>query len=252
MTFDPSATPLARGPQRSADSATTSQELLERVVREVLARLAPEAIARSTARPIQVAERVVTVATITGLPAATRQIELAGDAIVTPAAVDEAKHRGIAISRGMATTAGGAIHGRPAGQSNTEPTSGPRSRELRSGESRLEGPRVSGSTVGDSPPPLITDREHPARAESVLAQLARRGIHGNQGVKIVLSDHPAKSLHEETIAGRRVAMVRRYADVDRFAAELQPDCWVLDMVDLNPVATVNAAQRILQLKNPTR
>ncbi len=200
------------------ESASLRPELLASIVREVLARLNGESV------PV-IADRVVTVATIEQLPSATREVAIAVNALVTPAAADEAKQRGITMVRRTANES------QTASQVNVH-----------------RGPRTPPDVSTGEPHGEVTivDGERTERAEGIIAQLTRRGIAVSAGPRIVLSDHPAKTVHQETVAGRRAAMVRRYSDVDRFANELRPNCWVLDMIDLNPIAAVNTAQRILQ------
>lgn len=158
---------------------------------------------------------VVSQATVGRLPASTREIVVAARGVVTPAAVDEAKRRRISIRR--------------AEPGRAEP---------------------AGSGVAAAYP--IEDRDHLGRAEAVSAGLTRRGIPAPSGVRIVLSDAPGRAVHEEIRGGAVAVAVRRLSDVDRFGREFDPTCWVLDMVDLDPVAALNAAQRICQRSMTSR
>lgn len=152
----------------------------------------------------------MTVGTIDAVPAGEAELVVAAGAVVTPAAVDEAKRRGIRL---VQTSQAAASPGSPA-----PPATGLR----------------------------IRDAQRPERAAQVIEQLTRRGLNGVPHDAIVLSDRPHETAHRETVAGSRVAIVRCYGDVDRFAAEWNPNTWILDLVDLNPAAVVNAAQRIVQ------
>ena len=256
--------PIPRTNDADADAARGV--LIERVVREVIARLragttpgqllvsqknaggqknagprdafandraivaTPNVDASTADAPVRINDRVVTAGTIAAVPSATRRIEVASNAVVTPAARDEARNREITLIRGWC------------GPSTSTSTTGSTSTTTSEGVTSIRGVTIGTATerVG------LRDRERPERGEAVRAQLERRGVTCGAHTTIVLSDHPAAATHEEASAGRRVATVRRLTDVDRFAAELGPECWVLDMIDLSPVAAVNAARRILQ------
>lgn len=198
------------------------------VVRRVVARLnhrepaeTPGEAPGEAERAAAVAERVISAATIRRFAGKTKQLKIDPRAVVTPAARDEAKHHGISLVRSLA----GAV-------SLPEETAGQAGRAAAPAQRRPS-----------DPPQPITDTDQPERADSIASQLARRGVTGN--ARIVLSDRPAEEVHRQAAAGQRAAMIRCVGDVDRFGAELRPQIWVLDMVDLNWIAAVNVAARIL-------
>ncbi len=255
---------------RTNDAESARGALIERVVREVIARLhagtaagqspvgrhnagagnasandranvaTPYVDTSSAEVPVRITDRVVTAGTIGALPSSTRRIEVVSNAVVTPAARDEARNRGITLTHGW----GGA-------STSTSPTNATSSATSTSTADPEGVTSVRGVTANPATARFgLRDRERPERGEAVRSQLERRGVTCGEHTTIVLSDHPAAATHEEASGGRRVATVRRLTDVDRFAAELGPECWVLDMIDLSPVAAVNAARRILQTASP--
>jgi hypothetical protein len=164
-------------------------------------------------------EKVVSVATIDSLPGSPSEIVIAAKAVVTPAAHDEARLRGITIRRSDAQT-----------QIQTE----------------IPNPGPEQSTQQRTQPNEILDVSKPERAASMLAQLARRGI-TTIGCKIVLSETPAidvfRLCHNEK---QRAVLLCNISDVQRFASELPVDVWVLDMKRMNLMTAVNAAVQISQ------
>ena len=153
-------------------------------------------------------EKVVSVTTIENIPEAKKRISIRPGTIVTPAARDEAKKRSITITH--TTTR----------ETEQQPT-----------------------TTTDS---AIVDTANPERAESLVAQLRRRGI-ASPSTQIILSETPARDVYEQCSRhGQRGVMVMSIADVDRFAVELSPTAWVLDMTRLNLIAATNIVAKIAQ------
>ncbi len=86
----------------------------------------------------------------------------------------------------------------------------------------------------------IIDTANPQRADAVRTQLARRGV-GVGWAKILLSDTPAWEVCQQcTDNGESAVMINSVTDVQRFADELTPTVWVLDMKRLNITAAVKA------------
>jgi hypothetical protein len=166
------------------------------LVRKVINRLQQNDTASSDAR-------VITLDTIKEHQ--TTQLTVAPSAVITPAARDEARRRGIKIHRAD----------QPATTCNK-------------------------TTINN-----IIDADNPQRAETVRDQLQRRGAAIGNGT-IVLSDSPAAEVHKQISQGNRATMITAIADVPRFAAELDPTVWVLDMKRLNIPAAVNAVVKIAQ------
>lgn len=191
---------------RASSSKQIDPAWVAAIAREVIARL------RSTSKTSQSAasidDRVITAGTIEQLSGTPTQLFIAPGAIVTPAARDEARQRGIAINHTVNL---------PADQ---QPNHG-----------RLE----------------IIDSATPERARAVRTQLARRGInHGR--ARVVLSDTPGREVHGQCATHReRAVMVATATDVQRFADELAPTVWVLDMKRLNITAATNVVAQITQL-----
>ncbi|TWU17677.1 hypothetical protein Pla52o_48920 [Novipirellula galeiformis] len=182
------------------------------IVREVLERVKQHGPETAERPPLGSLSNVVSVSSI--LAAAKngeQEIQTTAKTIVTPAARDEAKQRGIAIIRVTPT-----------------PPSAPAS--LRKLES-----------LG-----TVTDSENPARATAVCEQLARRGIRGSSSISVILSETPAKDVYRICSGGRRAAAVSSIATIERIEKELSPQVWVLDMHALNFIAAVNVAARLLQ------
>ncbi len=189
---------------------------IDRIVRRVIAQLRQSSSnikpANNTAASIS--DKIVTATTIENVTGSPSQIFVAAGTIVTPAAIDAAKERGIEINKTTAVL--------PAQQ--PKPENDPTNQE-------------------------IIDQHQPDRAVSVATQLARRGI-TMLGSRIVLSDSPAAEVHRcISTEACRAAMVTAIADVDRFQLELRPQVWVLDMGRMNLITAVNVAARIAQLGN---
>jgi len=183
-----------------------------------IAAIAREVIARLKATPrtgtmaASIDDRIITANTLEKITSAT-QIFIAPEAVVTPSARDEARRRGITINRTVEVL--------PDQQPN---------------HAKLE----------------ITDTASPERADAVRKQLARRGD-ALGAAKIVLSDTPARDVHQQCTADGEVAvMISSVTDVRRFAVELSPTVWVLDMERLNIPAAVNAIAQITQLGTHSR
>lgn len=160
-----------------------------------------------------VKDTVVTAHVIEQLPGNPSQVFLLPNAVITPAARDSARQRGMTLLRTVAF---------PADQQPSQ--------------DQLH----------------ITDFEQPARADAVRQQLARRG-YTEGSAKIVLSDTPAREVYFQCAKQNEVAvMVASVTDVRRFGEELSPTLWVLDMQRLNFSAAVNAAVQIIQSKKASR
>ncbi|MCA9139503.1 MAG: hypothetical protein KDB00_22170 [Planctomycetales bacterium] len=89
-----------------------------------------------------------------------------------------------------------------------------------------------------------TPAETPSQTNPLCSQLARRGITLPVGIDVVWVDQPAAEVYRRCSQNQRAVMITSLADVDRFAAELAPQAWVLDRHKLNLVAAVNVAARI--------
>lgn len=194
-------------------------DFVAQIVRKVIARLrnthAAQLNTNTNATAASISDKVVTAHTIESVAGTPAEVFVAPSAVVTPAALDVAKQRGIRINRTI----------------DVPPAQQP-SQHLPQHNHR------------------ITDTEQPLRAQSLRQQLMKRGITELNSQRIILSDTPATDLHR-CIATEscRAAMVSSMNDVDRFHRELQPSVWVFDMGRMSLIAAVNAAARIAQLGN---
>jgi hypothetical protein len=185
-----------------ANDKTIDRALIADVVRKVIARLQQTTTTNIDAR-------LITLETIERHDAG--QLVIDESAVITPAARDEARRRGIAIQR-------------------------------------LHKTKITTNRQTDT---SIADTDDPNRADTVLHQLGRRGAKLGTA-KVILSDTPASETHKQIISGNRATMVTAIADVERFAGELDPNVWVLDMKRLNIPAAVNTVVKISQLGSRSR
>lgn len=208
-------------------------EFIARIVRTVIARLrqpgAGQLNTHTNATAASISDKVVTVSTIEKIVGSPSQIFVVPGAVVTPAAWDAARQRGIHVHR--TTPVPVAQQPKATAQQSVAIT---------------QQPRPTQSPLKN----IISDHGQPERARSLEHQLAKRGITDLHGQRVLLSDTPAADLHR-CIANDacRAAMVSSIADVDRFHQELRPDVWVLDMQRMNLITAVNAAAKIAQLGN---
>lgn len=109
--------------------------------------------------------------------------------------------------------------------------------------------RLRGMSAATSEPaPALSDRNDPHRAAAVRQQLQRRGV-ALAAAKVILTDAPARETFEQIRGGQRAATITTINDVERFAAELSPDTWILDMQRLNLPAATNVVARIARLED---
>ncbi|XZE52241.1 hypothetical protein SH139x_003926 [Planctomycetaceae bacterium SH139] len=176
-------------------------------------------------------ERVISLRELENLPAETKQVRVATAAVITPAAADELRRRGIAIERGaVASVANQSIKVENA-------TSGQPSAE----ETSLWG--------------YISDADGTSRATAVAKQLTLRGLPVSVAdsqqlpsllvagaLGILLSPLPAVDVDRW---GRELGMVTAAVDspqhVLRIAAAMAPQVWVLDTERLTLSAIVAVA-----------
>ncbi|MGB7326075.1 MAG: hypothetical protein WBD31_14480 [Rubripirellula sp.] len=186
--------------------------ILSAIDSAVLARIVGEVIARLKASQTVVVESKIIDAKTIGQYAVGATITIAAKAIVTPAAKDEAKQRNITITRDTVAS------------------------------QKTVGERSSGGKIMDS---------DPLRAESVEAQLVRRGIK-LAAASVVLSDTPAVEVANQFGSGKRAVMIGSIDDVNRFGSEVDPQVWVLDMKRLNLIAAVNVISAIARFRSASK
>jgi hypothetical protein len=194
----------------NTDHSTIDPAWIAEVVREVIQRL-------TNSKSSIIDESVISVRTIEeAKKSGTPEIVVATNAVITPAARDEATRVGVAIRR-----ANSASKPATAEKQNTNP------------QSSLE----------------ITDREKPQRAEAIAQQLKMRGITGT--AKVVLSDQPSLEVFKWISETKQAAAaVNSLASVQRINSEMSPRVWVIDMNELNLVAAVNVVASIAKLPSP--
>lgn len=200
---------------RPTNRATFDPDMIAAIAREVIARLGTMSPPQteSPASPTQVFldSRIITASTLEQISGNPSQLSVPANALITPAARDEARRRGISLTR----------------------SADPQQPTEQAHHARLE----------------ISDSADPARAEALRTQLARRGV-GDIAATVVLSDTPAREVHHQCAARGNVAvMISDVTDVGRFAGELSPNVWVLDMKKLNLTAAVNAVAHITRFGN---
>lgn len=202
------------------EPASIDPETLSRVAREVIARLGrtsggptseeskPITGSKTNRTAASIDDRVITAVSISRLPAGTAELFVAAKAVLTPSARDEARTRGIAINYGA----------------------------------RLAAKEARAHATSQ-----IIDLADPTRASAVAQQLSRRAVNAC-GVKIILSETPAKELYQQcTQHGEVAVMVGSMDEVQRFASEIDATTWVLDMKRLNLTAAVNVAAYISRI-----
>lgn len=189
--------------------ASIDPALIASISREVIARLRS---ASPSATDASICDQLITSETIESITGKPARILIAKSAVVTPAACDEARRRGITIHR-------------------------------------TNGPQPSTPTHHASIE--ITDTSDPQRAQNVREQLERRSV-CRSAARIVLSDQPANEVHRLCAIGERAVMIISIIDVPRFADDFKPTVWVLDMKRMNLAVAVNAAARITQQENRIR
>lgn len=164
----------------------------------------------SSVRSWAVTERLITTATLNGMPSGKQQLLVEPQAVVTPAARDELRQRGIQMVR----------------------------RDAKPSRAAAQPSRFLRMTASGS-----KDSELLA---SLKRQLATRGVaHCDRAAKsIVLSSNPARVVYDQITQGRSAVCISRLSDVTRFTAELSFDVFVLDTEHLNLMACVNAAAAI--------
>ena len=172
-----------------------SQAWIGQIAREVVRRLQSECGSDSSP-----AVKLVTLDTLQRL-GTSGEIHLAPSCVVTPAAEEEAKRRGIQL-----------VHAKTAHSNETASSA--------------------------------TDEPSGHHDDALLRQLALRGVALPADADVVWTRTPAAEVCRHCACGKRAVMITAYADVDRFAAEISPQVWVLDAERLSLVAATNIAVRI--------
>ncbi len=218
----------------SQPSPSTTQQLIDRVVREVLQQLpagrsAPAAPASSAAPAppasagYPLAEAVISLDALSAVPSGTDQVLIEATAVITPAARDLAGERGIRwVRRGSAT------------------------------------PAVAETW-------WIADTDRAERGEGLSQQLARRNLQvtatcpdtllgeaaADRARGIVLSDLPAPFVCEACrTSSVRAASVAELNELAAVEASLHPNVWVFDMRRVSLAKAIVLAERCHRLFAP--
>ncbi|QDS92803.1 hypothetical protein FF011L_15520 [Roseimaritima multifibrata] len=225
----------------SQPTSTIDSHRIQAVVREVIARLQNPSAGTSAAAPaakasnhsvISIAETLVTCDSFRSLPAGVQEIVVRPGTVVTPAAFDLLKERGLRLTR-----------------AETSPDAA-----------------IAIDSVIDPTGRLFSDADDSLRADSVQKQLAASGLKvANIGLPVlfqhldkhplqravVLAELPAKVVYQ-ACQHRRIcaAAVRSLAELQRIERGLQPNLWVIDMNQVTLPLAVFLAGRCLRMQAP--
>ncbi|MEO9932210.1 hypothetical protein [Rhodopirellula bahusiensis] len=211
----------------ATNSATPNNVDITSIVEQVLRRLRDQtdtSVSPSKPTPNDetvhvLNDKVISVDVIQGIPAGVTQVQVSGG-IVTPAARDEMRARGITLAGSKST---------PAAATKTASNSGKRFIQLH------------------------TDTSSKSIRDALARQLSLRGVdHCPRAHRsVIVTNRPAATLFDRIQLGSRAVLITRLEDIPRFASEMDADTFVLDMQRFNLVALVNAANTIAQLPKPT-
>jgi hypothetical protein len=197
---------------------------IQKIVSEVLRRLR-EPLSSKDLSEHKINQRVVTAETIESLGPAAVKWMLRSDAVVTPAAKDLARQKGIELSRCPG----------PIDQTSCIPQ--------HRDNSHLNNARLESDQ--------LIDTDDAARGRSIMEQLRKRNV-TNWNTRILLSNSPAATVVREVNRGEIAVMISSLDQIDRFAAECAPTTWVLDMKQLNLAAATNVAAQIAKRERRIR
>ena len=161
-----------------------------------------------------VLDRIVTVQSIESIESGA-EVVIPTNAIVTAAAQDFARDRGIRLHRDS-----------------------------------IRIPSGNPESMSDEIESRVTDTDDPNRAALVVSQLRRRDVTRLIG-RIVLSEMPASAVIQEIKQGESAVMINRLDQIERFKRECDPSTWVLDLKQLNLSAAINVIARISKLETVT-
>ena len=197
----------------SSSTVDTSKIDIESIVRLVLRRLTNETVV-----PLQ--QRVIDVAAVESLSKDVQTVEPSLNSIITPAAKDELRLRGIGIRVGH------------------------------SGSVPVEPPSIHPSAESA----LTADPGQCELAGVIQQQLVRRGVSMAfvDRARIHLSIDPASALISFIRSGSSAVLINRLSDIPRFTHAACPSVYVLDAGTLNFMELVNAAAAIAKTVSAIR
>ncbi|WDQ15622.1 hypothetical protein [Rhodopirellula sp. P2] len=199
----------------SVDIASIVEQVLRRL-REQTGTSVSTSKAATSGQPAHVlSDKVISVDVIRGIPSGVTQVQLSGG-IVTPAARDEMRARGITLA-------------------GTKPTA--------------TASKKLAVNHGKRFVQLHTDSSSESIRDALTRQLSLRGVdHCPQAARsVVVTERPAATLLGRIQSGSRAVLITRLEDIARFGSEIDADTFVLDGQRFNLVALVNAASTIAQL-----
>jgi|GEM_PF-5920777 len=218
----------------SSSTSTIDARLVQSIARAIIAKLREEDIAgdapSTTDATTSVLDlRLITVATLERLPAGTSKIVIPPRAVITPAAVDEAKQRGWIVERAAVERSASSVSKLPANN-----------QVAASGLALADADSVPrGSAMGRQLATRGTEVEIRSVAELITAIDA-----GTVKGGLVLADLPAvvvcQACRQPAI---RAAAVATLEEMQRIEAALQPQLWVLDMSRLSLSQAIALADR---------
>jgi hypothetical protein len=206
-----------------ADASTATVSLdVEAIVRRVLEQLVSEpmqvpvssAPSESTST-FGLSTRVISLEELKTVPSTVNTLHVGVQSVVTPAARDELRRRGINLSRGEIV-------------------------------STIDAPKKN-SDAGSRAIHLQRDGDvSDGQYAAVIKQVTGRGVRmcSKASLSVVLSSRPATTAHHSAGPGRCVVSINRVDDVSRFMAELSPNIFVLDVKHLHLVAIAQAIAAI--------
>jgi hypothetical protein len=203
----------------NVDIASIVEQVLRRLRDQTDTSVSPSKPATNDETVHVLNDKVISVDVIQGIPSGVTQVQVSGG-IVTPAARDEMRSRGITLAGSKSTHAASA---KPASNS---------------GKRFIQ---------------LHTDTSSKSIRDALARQLSLRGVdHCPRAHRsVIVTDRPAATMFDRIQSGSRAVLITRLEDIPRFAAEMDANTFVLDMQRFNLVALVNAANTIAQLPKPT-
>ncbi len=220
---------MSRIVPRPTESAFTDASIdLEAIVRRVLLQLRRESAIGDTESREQTSAAtsflfeagVCSLDDVQALSASIKHLQLSARTVITPAARDELRYRGITVTKADAT---GDANSKQVNSEKIKVQSGSRAINL-----QCDG--------------VVADH----LLAAVKKQVLNRGVRlcNQSSLEVVLSSRPATTAHQRTGPDRCVVAINRVDDVQRFMAELSPNTFVLDVAHLHLVALANAIAAI--------
>ncbi len=216
---------MSRLVSRPADSALSETSIdIEAIVRRVLmqlqqskdnAMLSSDAESSNQTESISFDAGVCSLDDVRLMTVSTKQLHLSPRTVITPAARDELRHRGITVVK-------------LAAMPDAEINQAPRQPGTRSIHLQRDG--------------IVADHLFAA----VKRQILSRGVRlcNQSDVEVILSSRPATTAHHWSGTNRCVVAINRIDDVPRFMIELSPNVFVLDIAHLHLVALASCITAI--------